>query len=186
MSFVQAIRMPLERVGVLVGKGGSVKSVIEERCFVTLRIDSPTGEVQVNGRGDPEKEEVFRAANIVTAIGRGFSPARAYRLLGEDVTLDVVDLKPYAGKSEAAVARVKGRIIGLNGKARRVIEGLTGADVSVYGRTVGIIGRVDEVRLAKDAITSLASGSSHSAVYKRLEKARAAAKVERLKLWEDA
>jgi ribosomal RNA assembly protein len=67
-----------------------------------------------------------------------------------------------------------------------VIEGGTGAEVSVSGRTVAIIGRVDEVRLAKDAITSLASGSSHSAVYKRLEKARAAAKVERLKLWEDA
>lgn len=185
MSFEQLVRVPLDRVGAVVGKRGSVKGLIEEKCNVKLKIDGATGEVHVTSSGAVEETDAFKAVNMVTAIARGFSPQRAFRLMDDEVILDVVDLRAYAGKSDKGLTRVKGRIIGLNGKARRIVEQLSGADISVYGHVVAVLGRLEEVRLASDAVVKLASGRSHGPVYKTLEKARTKAKADRLKLWED-
>jgi len=67
-----------------------------------------------------------------------------------------------------------------------VIEELTRAEVSVYGHTIAIIGRIDEVKLAEDALDILASGGPHRVAYQLLQKRRTEAKIERLKLWEDS
>ncbi len=127
----------------------------------------------------------FKAVEIVTAIARGFSPKRAFRLLEEDTVLNIIDLRDYQGKSPGTLIRIRGRLIGLAGKSRRLIEELTGADVSVYGHTVGIIGVQEEAKLASEAVGSLAAGTSHRSVYNMLQKARTRAKQERLILWED-
>lgn len=184
MSFERTIKLPLERIGVLVGKGGSVKGEIEERCGIALHVDSKTGEVTISTKGDVAESNPFKAVDVVTAIARGFSPERAFKLFDDDVTLGVIDLRDYVGKSRTSLERVKGRVIGLRGKARRVIEELTGAYLSIYGRTVAIMGTVEEVKLASDAVGMLASGSEHRSVYKMLEKARAKARRDRLQLWE--
>lgn len=47
MSFEKLIRIPEDRIGVLIGKSGKTKSKIEETCSVKLDIDSKNGEVQV-------------------------------------------------------------------------------------------------------------------------------------------
>ncbi len=66
-----------------------------------------------------------------------------------------------------------------------MIEELTKCYVSVYGRTVAIIGEVTEAKLAKEAITMLASGSRHRSVYNMLQRARTKRKMDRVLLWED-
>jgi len=183
LSFEKLLRIPLDRVGVLIGKKGETKARIEESCAVTLSVDGQTGEVTLRSasvEGDP-----FRAANVVEAIARGFSPPRALKLLDPDVGLEIIDLRDYAGKSENNLERIKGRIIGLNGKSRRVIEELTKCHVSVYGKTVAIIGEPSELRLAKDAIEKLAAGSQHKSVYNMLQRERTKRKMERILLWED-
>ena len=81
MSFEHTVRIPKERIGVLIGRGGSVKEEIERRCGVSLDIDNVTGEVTVRLKGRLEEADPFLAVRIVTAIGRGFSPERAFRLL---------------------------------------------------------------------------------------------------------
>ena len=83
------------------------------------------------------------------------------------------------------IERVKGRIIGEGGKARLNIENLTNALITVYGRTVAIIGEPNQLRLAVDAISSLSSGSMHGPVYSKLESARRREKAEKSQLWED-
>jgi len=138
LSFERLLRIPLDRVGVLIGKKGETKARIEESCAVTLSIDGQSGEVNV--RSTSVEADPFRAANVVEAIARGFSPPRALKLLDPEKALEVLDIRDYAGKSENSMARIKGRIIGLHGKSRRVIEELTKCDVSVYGKTVAIIG----------------------------------------------
>jgi rRNA processing protein Krr1/Pno1 len=52
----------------------------------------------------------------------------------------IIDLRLIFGRSESDIKRIKGRIIGTEGKTRKLIEELTEADVVVYGHTVGIIG----------------------------------------------
>lgn len=132
----------------------------------------------------PDPIHPFKAAEIVSAIGRGFAPDRAMALLGEDRALHVIDLREFAGKSPSQIERIKGRIIGEGGRARRSMESLTGASISVYGRTVAVIGSTASLRMAIDAISSLSSGSMHGAVYGRLEAARRRQKAERMILWE--
>jgi len=47
MSFEELVRIPEDRIGVLIGKSGKIKSKIEGTCSVKLDIDSKNGEVQV-------------------------------------------------------------------------------------------------------------------------------------------
>ena len=185
MSFEKLIRIPNDRIAVLIGKSGNVKLKIEESCHVTLDIDGDTGEVFIKTQEDVEKIQPFKAMEIVTAIGRGFSPENVMILLKGENALHVIDLREFAGKSNANVERIKGRIIGKDGRARRNMENLSDTHISVYGKTVSIIGDSSKLRLAVDAISSISSGSMHGAVYTKLEAANRTAKQEKMKLWED-
>jgi ribosomal RNA assembly protein len=185
MSFEKLIRIPNDRIAVLIGKSGNVKLKIESLCHVALDIDGETGEVLLKTKGDVEKIQPFKAMEIVTAIGRGFSPENAMTLLEGENALHVIDIREFAGKSNANIERIKGRIIGEGGRARRNMENLSGTYISVYGRTVSIIGDSSKLRLAVDAISSISSGSLHGAVYTKLEAANRKEKHEKMKLWED-
>ena len=106
-------------------------------------------------------------------------------LLDGDNALHVIDLREFAGKSHANVERIKGRIIGNAGRARINMENLTNTHISVYGRTVSIIGDSTKLRLVVDAISAISSGGMHGAVYDKLEAANRRTKQEKMQLWED-
>jgi len=183
MSFEQVVRIPVERVGAVIGKEGGTKRFLENEMGVTLRVDSKEGLVTVKSER-ALKTDPFSATRVIEAIGRGFSPQRARRLLDEGTALEVIDLRDYAGRSVNSLERIRGRVIGLKGKSRRVIEELTACHLSVYGRTVAIIGEASEVQLAAEAVRSLATGSQHKTVYNSLQKSRTKRKMERMFLWE--
>ncbi len=185
MSFEKLLCIPNDRIAVLIGKSGIVKSDIEIACYVSLDVDGDTGEVLIKSQGNVEQIQPFKAMEIVTAIGRGFSPEAAMTLLKDDNTLHVIDLREFAGKSNANVERIKGRIIGEGGRARRNMENLSSTRISVYGKTVSIIGNAAKLRLAVDAISSISSGSMHGAVYAKLEAANRKKKQAKMQLWED-
>ena len=180
------IRIPNERVGVLVGPCGMVKQKIEEKLMVELQIESESGGVTIvlsERTNDPSL--LFRAKDVVTAIGRGFSPEHAFRLLrNEDDIFDFIDFRVVFGRSESDIKRVKGRIIGANGKTRKLIEELTDASVVVYGHTVGFIGTFEQVDVARNAVQMLIDGSQHHTVYRYLQRKRSEFKKQRLELWE--
>jgi len=180
------IKIPKERVGALIGPDGHVKQNIEKRLSVELQVDSQSGDIIAVLNPEAEDPSVlFRVKDVVTAIGRGFSPERAYRLLeDEDAMLEVLDLRDVVGRSESDLKRLKGRIIGKEGKTRRIIEELTEAEVSVYGHTVSIIGNVDQTEVARKAIQMLIKGSQHSTVHQFLHKKRRELKKKKMELWE--
>jgi ribosomal RNA assembly protein len=175
----------LERVGALVGKEGIVKSEIERRCGVSLEIDGKTGETRISYQPEALLEtNPFKAYDIVSAIARGFSPQRAFSLLQEERILTLIDLREYSGKSENALVRIKSRLIGTDGKARKIIEELTQSEISIYGHTVAIIGDPEESKVAKEAIDKLAKGGTHKAAFELLQKYRTKKKLDRMQLWE--
>jgi ribosomal RNA assembly protein len=185
LSSEQTIRIPLDRVGALVGKEGIVKDEIERRCGVSIEVDGKSGEARVSYLPEALVEgNPFKAFDIVSAIGRGFSPQRAFSLLEEEKILTVIDLREYSGKSENAMIRIRSRLIGTEGKARKIIEQLSGATISIYGHTVSIIGSPEETSVAKEAVDKLAKGSTHKATYEMLQKHRTKQKQEKLQLWE--
>src|SRR3970040_2371777 len=88
------VKIPKERVGVLIGPDGRVKENIEEKLKVKLEIDGEEGDVTIIlDEKSPDPSLFFRAKDVVTAIGRGFSPEHAFRLIrDEDAVFDVIDL----------------------------------------------------------------------------------------------
>lgn len=181
------VKIPKERVGVLVGARGNVREVIEKKLSVDLQIDSQTGDVTMSLNKDAKDPSyIFRAKDVVLAIGRGFSPENAFRLLeNEDAILEVIDLREIFGRSQSDIRRIKGRVIGKGGKTRRIIEEMSGALVSVYGHTVSIIGSIEQVEVAREAIKLLIKGSQHRTVYKFLQRKRHELKMKSLELWEN-
>ena len=180
------IRIPKERVGVLIGPDGRTKKSIEEKLSVELQIDGEAGDVNIlmkENAADPSM--LFKAKDVVTALGRGFSPEHAFRLIrDEEAVLDMLDLRAIFEKSEADIKRVKGRIIGMNGKTRTIIEELTDAHVAVYGHNVAIIGTMEQVQVAREAIEMLIKGNMHGTVYRFLHRKRRELKKKMLELWE--
>ena len=180
------VKIPKDRVGVLVGSDGKVKKNIADKLSVQLLIDSASGDVEISlGEDASDPSVILKAKDVVSAIGRGFSPEHAFRLIrDEEAILDVIDLRTVFGKSESDIRRVKGRIIGMNGKTRRIIEELTDTSVAVYGHTVAMIGNVDQAQVAREAIEMLVKGSMHGTVYRFLHRKRRELKKKALELWE--
>lgn len=167
-KYLDEVKVPKERVAVIIGKSGSTKKNIEKFTNSKLVVDSKEGTVKFYS-DDPIT--ILQLKDIITAIGRGFNPDIALNLLKTDYVLEVIDITDF-GKTKKAKIRLKGRVIGEGGKARRTVESLTETDISVYGKTVSIIGEIEHVSIAKRAVLSLLSGSPHSRVYSWLEKKR--------------
>ncbi|MEI7960840.1 MAG: KH domain-containing protein [archaeon] len=153
----ELIRIPEERVGVLIGPKGSVKKKIKLKTKIEIEVDSGSGEVTIIGEG----ENFFKAQDIVKAIGRGFSPERAFTLLKDDYLLKIIDITEYVGKNQSNQKAKRGRIIGREGTARLDIEKKTHCLISVHGKTVAIIGLAGEIDAAVSAVEMLLEGAKH-------------------------
>lgn len=90
--------------------------------------------------------------------------------------LHIMDIDRYADTSNDR-ERLKGRVIGRDGEARKHIEKETETDISVYGGTIGIIGKGSNIEVAQEAVKMLLKGSNHSTAYTYMEKNRM--KIER-------
>lgn|SRR3989338_8312489 len=168
VEYSYELKVPKSRVAVIIGKEGSVKKEVEEATKTKLNIDSKEGDVFVSGE---DALGLYTAREIIKAVGRGFNPDVAKLLLKPDYIFEVIDLNEYA-KSKDAMLRLKGRVIGKEGKSRRLIEELTECNISVFGKTISIIGLPESAANARRAVESLLRGSPHSNVYNWLEKKR--------------
>ena len=165
-EFTYELKIPQERVAVLVGTKGETKQEIENVTSSKLDI-LPEGDVTITGS---DGVLLYTTKEIIKAIARGFNPKIALLLLKQDYALEMIDMKDVAGKSKNTMQRLKGRVIGKGGKSREEIERLTNCHISVYGKTIGIIGETMEVALARQAVVMLLRGSMHKTVYSFLEK----------------
>lgn len=168
MKYEENVLVPHERLGVLIGENGTTKKLIEERTGLELQIDSKTGGVTIE-RTDENAAMALKAIDIVTAIARGFSSEHAMELLSDDIYLKVIHLLEIA-RNEKDLVRQRARLIGTKGKARHMLEEYTGTRISIYGKTVAIIGDAESVELAAEAIVKLVSGTPHGDVYREIQR----------------
>ena len=167
-EYLYELRVPKDRIAVIIGRKGEQKKLLEEHTKCKIDVDSKEGEVKIIGK---DSLALFTVKELIRAIARGFNPDIAQRLLKQDYSLEIIDIHDFA-KGKTHVERLRGRVIGSEGKCRRVLEHLTETSICVYGKTVSIIGTPEHVAIAKRAVESLLAGSPHSSVYKWLEKQR--------------
>lgn len=174
------VKIPLKRIGVLIGEKGEVKKKLEESTGVKITVDSESGDVTIEEEYAEDPSNGLKVQDVVKAIGRGFSEKRAFRLLEDEIFLKLFDIRDYAGKNPRRVRQVRARLIGTGGKTRRLVEELTGVDVSIFGNTVGLIGDMVQLGVAERAVEMLLEGSKHAAVYRFMEGSRASLKMAEL------
>lgn len=168
-------RVPMDRIAVLIGaKGATAKSLRYAAGCKKLDIDSTTGDVEVEwgepGSYDPVKAMKF--PDVIKAIGRGMAPKAAIRLLDDDHFFELVDIRSFVGKRSNQQRRIRGRIIGSEGKIRKLIEGLTDTQITIYNSTVVLVGEEEGLAAARQAVEMLAGGAEHGTVLNFLERDR--------------
>ena len=151
---IETILVPQERIKVI--KDGKTISKIKK--LLKVKISFQENSVSLEG----ESLEVYQAKSIAKAIGRGFSSKNAFRLFDENERLEVIELDQF---NVNKLKIIKARLIGTNGKAWKMIEKLSGCSLSVYGKTVSLIGNYEQLNVAREAVRMIIRGSKHSKVY---------------------
>lgn len=160
---MKEVKIPEDRVGVLIGEDGDTKEKFEEFTDCDLIVEENVARIE----GDALSE--MNSQKVVKAIGRGFAPEKAFKLVEKDIALYIIDISKFASTSNSR-DRLKGRVIGRDGEARRHIEKMAEVDICIYGKTIGMIGNAQNIQVAQESVTMLLNGSSHSTAYNYLEK----------------
>jgi len=157
---IDFIKIPEERLKIFKEKGHE------------SQIEKLTGsKIDVNEDISIESEDplmLIRLKEALKAFGRGFDLDIALNLLDEEYYLETINIQDFCGKSKDRMIVMKGRIIGTGGKTKRLIEKHTNVKIAIYGKTVSIVGRWDEVKMARHAIEGLLYGRKHTTVYRSL------------------
>jgi len=166
------IKIPQERMGILIGPNGEVRKRLEELSGCKLRIESRDGDITIDKANATDPLAALNVGSVIKAIGRGFTPEEAYEIFRDDKYFKLVDIRDWIGKKKKTMLRIRARLIGTDGKIRKRIEAMSGARVCVYGTTVAIIGDLEEMEAASVAIEMLLNGSELGSVNRFLEKKR--------------
>lgn len=163
---MREVRVPEDRVAVLIGEDGETKERIEELISCDLEVSDNLVSIE----GEPLDE--MDGYKIVKAVGRGFNPEKAMKVAEMDKMLHIIDISDYAS-TENSRDRLKGRVIGRDGETRRHLEKEGNVDISIYGKTIGIIGHAQNIEVVSEVVKQLLNGRSHSSAYNYLEKNQA-------------
>ena len=123
-------------------------------------------EITIQGE---ESYNAWVCEQVIKAIGRGFTPKDALKLTQENHVFELIDIMDYA-RNQNDKFRLRGRVIGEDGKTRERIERETNCEIVVYGKTVGVIGPAEDAKNAIKAVEMLLEGAQTSTVTKFLEK----------------
>jgi ribosomal RNA assembly protein len=139
------------------------KKQLEEK--LNVKVNCKGKEITIEG--SPEKEYI--AEKVIDAINFGFSVQAALTIM-EDHTFEILNIKDFTTKKD--LEKVRGRIIGKQGKSFGTLNQLTKCEFKIKDNKVGIIGDYENIENAIEAIKSISMGTKHSHVYAMLEKNR--------------
>jgi len=154
------IRIPDKR-NLLLKKNEKIIETIEKMTGTEIKIND---EISMEG----ETFNVYQTKQILKAFGRGFDVNDALYLLEDEYGLEVINLTEFI-KSRERLKTLKGRIIGTSGKTKGYIEKFADVKVSIFGKTVSIIGRWEKINIAKEAVMKIIGGCTHHTLYRWLE-----------------
>ncbi|MFQ5532035.1 MAG: KH domain-containing protein [Candidatus Nanoarchaeia archaeon] len=117
--------------------------------------------------GNPENEYI--AEKVIDALNFGFPFSTALQIKEEEnFMFEILNIKDYTKRRD--LERIRARIIGKKGKTLSTLSQLTKCAFELKNNQVGIIGPVEYIENAQEAIISIIQGSKQSNVYAHLEK----------------
>lgn len=137
--------------------------------------------VSIESKKDDALAEYY-GEKILEALDFGFDFASAIQLKKEDFMFEKIHIKDYVRQSR--LRAVRGRIIGKEGRAIKVLSQLADCRMKIFDYDVGVIGKTEDVDVCILALKKLIGGAPHSKVYAFLERSKVL-KRERLDADED-
>jgi ribosomal RNA assembly protein len=162
---MQQILIPAKRASTL-RADGKILAYLASRTACRIEV---SGENLITLEGDTYGE--YNARNVIVAYGRGFSMKTAMKLLADDCFFSQINLKDSFSKKDR-IRMVKARLIGTEGKTKKYISEISGADISIYGSSIGLIGTEEGIKLATVAIDLILEGGTHKKAYMAMERLR--------------
>lgn len=132
-----------------------------------VKIDIKGKQVTIDG----EAVDEFEAAQIIEAIGFGFSTKKALLLKDPSYIFRRISIKDFTRRKN--LEDVRGRIIGKEGKTKKTIEDISGVYLELNNNEVGLIGQAEDIEEETRALTNLIKGTKQANVYQKLEKLNA-------------
>jgi len=138
------------------------KKMLEEK--LNIKISNKGKDVYIKGKAKDE----YTAKRVIDALNFGFDFKDAILIKEEDYEFDLLNIKEYAKNHN--LERIRGRLIGKNGKTKKTLSHLTKCTIEIKDNFIGIIGPAEQIYNAQQALISLIKGSKQSNVYAYLEK----------------
>ena len=131
---------------------------------LNVKITNRGKEVFIEGNSEDE----YAAEKIIEALNFNFPFEVVMLIKYENFSFEILNIKDYTKRKD--LERVRARIIGKGGKALKTLNGLTKCYFELKDNNVGIIGNVEHIKHAEEAIIAIIKGAKHSNVYSFLEK----------------
>jgi len=108
---------------------------------------------------------LYKIEKVIKSIKANFSIEICEKIFREEYDILEFDLKKVFDKKVNHLKRIKGRLIGEDGKAIKELEKRTGAKISITDRYLYIAGDSVSIQSAYYALNKLVSGTSHSKAF---------------------
>jgi len=131
---------------------------------LNIKITNRGKEVKIDG--SPENE--YLAEKVIDAIDFGFEYSDAIKIKDEDFEFEKINIKEYTKRQD--LVTVRARIIGTKGKTLNTIGQLTNCTLELKDNQVGIVGPIETIKNAQDAVILIVQGAKQSNAYRFLEK----------------
>lgn len=129
-------------------------------------------QVSINGK----EADVYSAEKVLEALDVGFPIDISLLLADPEYLLEFMNIKDFTRRGN--LEDVRARIIGTQGKTKKLVEKLSGCSVKLKENTVYIVGHAEDIRETMTAIERLIRGSAQGKVYGFLERSRTQHKDE--------
>lgn len=143
---------------------GRIKKALPCLKKLNVKKEFKNSRIMIEG----EEFEEYISEEIIRAIDFGFDAEDALLLLNPEYALEFVNIKSHTKRKN--LQDVRARVIGIGGKAKRTIEELTGAVLSIQGNKIGVIVSSEHLNTTLNALRSLIQGAKHANVFAYLEK----------------